>query len=413
MFFFIVTSSFSNEYWIDANAPSNNQSCIKDFPCSKFENVINKLVAGDIVFIVDGVYENILLDKIKGKPSFPIMIKAVGDNAYFFLYIEGRIPDTLEVRNTEFLIIDGLKFINAKRAAIRVNNSTNITIRNTEIKNSYRWGIFTNHTNFILIENNYITGSSREHGIYISNSGDNVSLVENKIFGALGCGIHMNGDLSMGGGTYSVGDGIISNVLISKNLIENVGEIGGAAINLDGIENIKVTENILWNVKSAGITVFKHNGAIVSKNVDIAKNIIKLSKDSRWALIVMKGSSNILFNNNIVFTENIKKGVFELYSTLNQTTNFITKIKRKLGFDSMTIYPLASDYNVFFIEGNIASLDNKFYKTLSSLQLIYRGVELNSKQYKTTNVLLTLAKFKEQLMFSEIGGLVESLLLHE
>ena len=409
---FITFPGLSQDYWVDINAESNLENCVEVTPCSGFKKVLPKLAPGDVIYVADGIYESLLIKDIRGKISAPITIKAIGNNAYFYPNIKSKMRDTLEIRNSLFITIDGLKFVNAKRAAIRINNSSNITVKNTRIKNSLRWGIFTNHTNFISLVNNHITGPSKEHGIYISNSGDHISLIENKIFGALGCGIHMNGDLSMGGGSYTSGDGIISDVFIHNNLIEGVGKIGGGAINLDGVENIKITENIIWDVNSAGITVFKQNGAIVSRNVDVTNNIIKLNKKSRWGLIAGEGSGPIFFTNNIIVSDNTTKGAFELKSIKEASSSVFDKIKQKLGIVNIGELPLISNNNIFALTGNIASLDDVFYKKLSDLQSVTdkSDLEKNSKQYNAAQISMQLTKYREQLLFSEIAPLIESLL---
>jgi parallel beta-helix repeat protein len=83
----------------------------------------------------------------------------------------------------------------------------------------------------LLLENNECFGSVAEHGIYVSNSGDRPVLRRNRVHDNNASGIQLNADLSAGG------DGIITGALIEANVIYNNGTGGGAAINLDGVQN--------------------------------------------------------------------------------------------------------------------------------------------------------------------------------
>ena len=106
-----------------------------------------------------------------------------------------------------------LKIQDQPRAGIRAAVSDFITIKNNYCHNNYRWGIFTGFTNDLTIENNTCSYSEDEHGIYVSNSSDRPIIRNNHSFNNNGCGIHMNGDISMGG------DGIISNAVVEGNII--------------------------------------------------------------------------------------------------------------------------------------------------------------------------------------------------
>jgi len=98
------------------------------------------------------------------------------------------------------------------------------------------WGIFTGFSYNILIENNNCSNSQDEHGIYHSNSGDYPIIRGNTCHHNNGCGIHMNGDISMGD------DGIISYALVEGNTIYENGFDGGSGINGDGVSKFHYTE---------------------------------------------------------------------------------------------------------------------------------------------------------------------------
>src|SRR6185436_2358594 len=104
-----------------------------------------------------------------------------------------------------------------------------------------RWGILTGFSDDILIENNVMSRSQAEHGIYVSNSGDRPVIRDNVVWGNYANGIHMNGDLSQGG------DGVISGALVERNVIYENGRGGGSGINGDGVRDSRIQNNLLFD----------------------------------------------------------------------------------------------------------------------------------------------------------------------
>jgi hypothetical protein len=86
-----------------------------------------------------------------------------------------------------------------------------------------------------------------EHGIYVSNSGDRPVVRGNRLHDNAGAGVQLNADLSAGG------DGIITDALIENNVIYGNGSAGGAAINLDGVQDSVVRNNLLYDNHATGI----------------------------------------------------------------------------------------------------------------------------------------------------------------
>jgi len=119
---------------------------------------------------------------MNGSIENPITFKSEPGKAIFEHAIDSKGRDLLEFRNVENVVLAGITFNRAIRAAIRINNSIGVEISNNHLNDSGHWGIFTNHSNDVKILNNEIKGTSRQHGIYISNSGNNV-LIKNNLIG--------------------------------------------------------------------------------------------------------------------------------------------------------------------------------------------------------------------------------------
>src|SRR5262249_39914068 len=154
------------------------------------------------------------------------------------------------------------------------------------------WGIFTGFSADLLVENNVTSRSASQHGIYVSNSADNPIVRGNISWGNAASGIQLNADLSQGG------DGIITNALIENNVIYDNVRPGGAAINLDGVQNSRIQNTLLYNNHATGIALFQQNGAQGSKNNVVVNNTILVASDGRWGVLLNGGSTgNTLYNN--------------------------------------------------------------------------------------------------------------------
>ncbi|MEO2090495.1 MAG: right-handed parallel beta-helix repeat-containing protein, partial [Gemmataceae bacterium] len=142
--------------------------------------------------------------------------------------------DGINLEGASYITVDGFTVLNQPRAGIRAVNDQFVTISNNRADNNGDWGIFTGFSDDLTVENNETSRSVRQHGIYVSNSGDRPTVRGNLVWGNAASGIQLNADASMGG------DGVISNAMIERNVIHDNGRIGGASINLDGVQSSTV-----------------------------------------------------------------------------------------------------------------------------------------------------------------------------
>lgn len=216
-----------------------------------------------------------------------------GDGAVSYWIIEG-----FEVTGAPYWGIDmrGNELAHSHHLVVRGN-----VVHHNGVS-SGRTGIFTAFVDDVLIENNesYANG---EHGIYTSNSGDRPIIRGNRLHDNAGCGVHMNGDESMGG------DGIISNGVVEQNIIYENGAAGGAAINMDGVSDTVVRNNLLYQNHAGGIALFQENGAICSQNNRVLNNTIVMASNGRWAVnIADAGCINNRLYNNIIYSYHSWRG---------------------------------------------------------------------------------------------------------
>ncbi|WOO41415.1 right-handed parallel beta-helix repeat-containing protein [Rubellicoccus peritrichatus] len=279
-----------DESWV----PRGNSSCLNSIgvgnPAS-LRDALRSAGPGTCITIEKGIYDPVRIS-LSGTAEHPIIIR--GSDAVRVIF-EGSARDNISITDSKYLILENVSSRGAKRAGISILDSSHIIVRDCVVEDNGYWGIFTGFVSQLLLSGNSSSGSLREHGIYVSNSGDHVTIRNNHVFDNARSGIQLNADASMGG------DGIISDTLIEQNTIENNGSDGGAALNLDGVSNSIIRGNIMLGNHGGGIALFRIDGATGSTRNIIYDNRIEQSADGRWCININSGSfGNILFRNYLV-----------------------------------------------------------------------------------------------------------------
>jgi hypothetical protein len=153
-----------------------------------------------------------------------------------------------------------------------------------------------------VIENNVMSRSQAEHGIYVSNSGDRPVIRRNHVWGNNANGIHMNGDLSQGG------DGVISGAVVEDNIIHDNGVAGGSGINCDGVQSSIIRNNLLYNNHASGISLYQIDAGQPARNNQILNNTIVTASDARWAINIQNASTGNVVRNNILYNQQSFRG---------------------------------------------------------------------------------------------------------
>jgi len=214
-------------------------------------------------------------------------------------------------RKVAYWIIQGFNVANGPWAGIDIRGQVDsfnhhITLKNNEVHNSGRTGIFVAFSDDLWIEGNQ-SHHNGEHGIYISNSSDRPTLRNNVCRDNHACGIHMNGDASMGA------DGVISGALIQGNTIYGNGRGGGAGINMDGVVESEVLANTIFENRAGGITLYAINAAEASRDVRLEHNTVRMPKGSRWAVNITNDTCrNIVMQNNTFYHADARRGAVRI-----------------------------------------------------------------------------------------------------
>lgn len=293
-------------------APSGNDlaSGSATAPWKTLQHAAENVGPGDRVTVRQGIYAGFYLDT-SGTAAAPIEFFAE-PGVLIDRPNPRRTDHGINLENASHVIIDGFSVTGMNRAGVRtvgVNGTTfasHVTIRNVHSYNNGYWGILTGFVNDLVIENNETHGSAIEHGIYVSNSGDRPIIRNNKSWGNNANGIHINGDADLGG------DGIISNAVISGNIIYDNGENGGSGINMDGVQNSRIENNLLYNNHHSGISLYRIDGGGASTGNVVVNNTVYQPVDGIWALNIQNGSTGNTARNNILISQSGSRGAIDI-----------------------------------------------------------------------------------------------------
>ncbi|HEY4232055.1 MAG TPA: right-handed parallel beta-helix repeat-containing protein, partial [Lacipirellulaceae bacterium] len=227
-------------------------------PWKTLQHAANAVHAGDKVTVHAGNYAGFQLTA-SGTAAAPIEFDAQ-PGVFITQPISAQRPDGINLEGASYAIIDGFNINGMPEAGLRAVTAQFVTLRNNRADSNGKWGILTGFVDDLDIESNVMSNSVQQHGIYVSNSGDRPVVKNNIVFGNHDSGIQLNADLSQGG------DGIITGAVVSGNVIYNNGAGGGAAFNLDGVQNSRFENNLLYNNHSSGFSLYMIDGAEGSKN---------------------------------------------------------------------------------------------------------------------------------------------------
>ncbi len=304
-----VNTSQATQFFVSTTG-SDTASGLNGAPWRTLQKAANQVAAGDKVTVLPGNYTGFHLTK-SGTAANPIEFFAQPG-----VLINDRnavTNDGINLENASYIVVDGFSVTGMGRAGVRSvgadedDFADHVTIRNVTATNNGDWGIFTGFVNDLLIENNKTSGSIDEHGIYVSNSGDRPIIRNNDSWNNTRAGIHMNGDASLGG------DGIISNAVVSGNKIYNNGVgFGVGGINMDGVQDSRIENNLLFDSHGSGISLYQIDGGEGASGNVVVNNTIHMASDGNWALNIQDDSPNNTVLNNILISGHSFRGAIDI-----------------------------------------------------------------------------------------------------
>src|SRR6058998_2874614 len=255
--------------------PAGNDSATGSItsPWRTLQKAANTVRAGDLVIVRAGHYAGLYLTT-SGTATDPITFH--GEPGAIVDTQNPTTQDGINLEGASYVVIEGFTVTGVPRAGIRAVLNHHVTIRGNTGDLNGRWGILTGFSDDLLIENNTMSRSQAEHGIYVGNSGDRPVIRRNIVWGNNANGIHMNGDLSQGG------DGIISGAVVEGNIVHDNGAAGGSGINCDGVQP--------------------------ARDDQVLNNTIVMASDARWAINIQNASTGNIVRNNILYNQHSFRG---------------------------------------------------------------------------------------------------------
>jgi parallel beta-helix repeat protein len=372
---------FSTTYYVSTSGSNSNTGLSPDSAFATLQYSANIIYAGDSVLVLPGDYAGFDLRGVDGTESNPIVFKAMGDN----VRITSNNPQTndgINLEGPDWVVIDGFTITGVPRNGIRLVTAEHITIKNNTCLNNSR-GILTGFVDYVVIENNVCAYSWDEHGIYHSNSGDHPIIRNNTCHHNNGCGIHMNGDESMGG------DGLITDAIVEGNIIYENGNAGGSGINCDGVADSKIFNNLLYENHAGGISLYRIDASYGSYNTKVYNNTIINATDGRWCVNMNTSSTADTLYNNILIPRHSWRGsicidasslddfysdhniVLDRMSTDEGDTRISLSEWQALGFDTHSM--LADSMHYIFVDWQSGN-----YRLLPTSQAVDSGTSIVS-----------------------------------
>jgi hypothetical protein len=256
---------------------------------------------GDVVLVAAGSFRGVDVTR-SGTAGNPITYRGLGPS----VIDQGSVTndDGVRLQNVSYVIVEGFSIqaatmtgrCIAARGATPTAPMTGNTIRQVSCRNAAHEGFYLSEYGNGLVEGCTITGSGRDgavrgHGIYLANAGsDGTTLRGNTISGTVpaeSAGIHLNGDLSVGG------DGLIQDVVIEGNIITGNNHNG---INADGVQRSVIRNNLITNNARSGIRVYAIDAAAGPSGLKIVSNTI--IGNANWALKLTEDlGGHVVFDN--------------------------------------------------------------------------------------------------------------------
>jgi len=159
---------------------------------------------------------------------------------------------------------------------------------------------------------------------------------------------------------------------------------GGGAVNLDGVQDSVVRNNLLFNNHASGVICFKIDGAQGPRGMQILNNTIDMAADGRWALSFSDTTGSNYARNNILLARGSTRGGvrFVTSTDVNNTDSDYNVLNNITPNDGNTRYTLAQwqalGHDQHSLTGAVANLF--IDDTIRNYHLRTNSVALNAAQ---------------------------------
>lgn len=253
---------------------------------------VNVAIAGDTVLVFDGNYAGFVVSR-SGTSTAPITVKANASAAT--ITSPSSAGEGIRVSNSSYVVIEGFRVTGiggmglAARGASVTAPMRGVVFRDNVVSNSGNNNIYASQVVGSLIEGNVASGSASNNGIYIANAASQDTTVRgNLVYGNFANGIHMNGDISVGG------DGIQTGLVIEDNVVHSNGENG---INMDGVQASIIRNNVVYDNVRHAVRGYAIDGGAGPRDLTVVNNTLVVSSGNTPIKLTNDLGGHTIFNN--------------------------------------------------------------------------------------------------------------------
>jgi len=355
---------------------------------------------GDLIAVMPGAYAGFVVEeKRSAADGRYIHFKAMGEPGDVVINQPSRIPDwMILLRATHHIIVQGFNIAGSNsadaephgpRAGIMMDGDFSQTSKQTHhiilIDNfshhHRKWGFHSRDTHTVLIQNNLFAFSKQEHSGYASDGSDSYVIRRNVFFGSNASGLQCNLDSvsslhdliknprlknypeeqptrewavgllklateKFGMNNFPDGKGV--NFIIEENVINQNGRAGGGSLNLAGLQDSLIQNNLIYGNFNHGIAQWDDANPYDAAYVDpgpSAPNQVKEPND-----LPLWGCQRNVIRNNTVLMNNPERAAMQCrngsWGTRMRNNIFINNQSSSIEVYNTSIYRLDSDFDV-------------------------------------------------------------------
>ena len=344
---------------------------------------------GDLVAVMPGHYAGFVLEaKSTAGDGRYLHFKAIGEPGDVVIDQPSRVPDwMILLRAAHHVVIQGFNIAGPNvpgqpptgpRAGIMLDGEFrntgkqvhHVVIVGNFSHNHRKWGLHSRDTHTVLIQDNLFAFSAMEHSAYVSDGSDNYVIRRNVFFGSASGGLQCNLD-SLSSlhelvatpalkdyppeeptrkwavglvhlaeerfGVNNFPDGRGTNFIIEENVMNENGKVGGGSLNLAGLQDSLIQNNLIYDNRNHGIAqwndanpydeAYAEPGPMspeqvkgpddlplwgCSRNI-IRNNTVLMNNHGRAALQARNGSWGVKLRNNIFIND--ERSSIEVFNT--------------------------------------------------------------------------------------------------
>lgn len=217
----------------------------------------------------------------------------------------------LKFENCGIVSLEGLECVNNDSFGVMVVNCAGANLKGLTCSRNQKNGILTANTSNLTVERCICDGNSDQHGIYLSQSGDKLSVIDNMCRGNGRAGIQVNAVQPGRKPKDPKRDSISVGVVIRGNTLHGNQLLGGAGINLAGCREVAIVGNqITGHLGRHGIALWDDGtgkAELACQDCHLNGNLFGFDPGAKPAacISISRNCSNVGVSKNNVFAEGV------------------------------------------------------------------------------------------------------------